>query len=208
MRKLLAIALSVALVIPLPAVADHCRTTTFQQAYVAPVYAQKIVQHQVYDYNQIIVPKAFQVQVAAPFYMGVADDYRQANFARQVAEELLRLQANTANGQALTQKPQSRIAAILATNCAGCHGPGTQQPDLSGDPESIPELARLKSFAAVTRGEMPKGKPPLAQNDFDEIGAWAKRKPNGIVPVPIPPAVREPEAPAKEVLESPKKKKK
>lgn len=191
--------------------AQNCRYTGYAaNVYHAPVYQQAVVQ---YDYNTIIVPKAFQVQVATPYYLGVADDYRQAFNAKAVAEELAKIidlqrQALAANGAAplplTTQKPTSKIGAILANRCASCHAPGKQEPDLSGDPEKISEVVRLKTFAAIARGEMPKGKPPIPQDEFNEVGAWSKLKPSEVVP-PIPPAKRDPE-PKKEVLVEPKEK--
>ncbi len=223
MRKFLAVALSAALVVPAPAFADNCRAVVYKQQYVQPVYAAQ--HHVAYDYNQVIVPKAFQVQVAAPFYMGIADDARQANFASQVALEYAKivdlqrqqflLGQGAINGQPTPAVPSfqpkitSKIGAILAKNCAVCHSPTGRQsePDLSGNPDQISEIVRLKAFAAAARGTMPKAPhPPLPQDEFNELGAWSALKPTGLIPA-IPQAL--PALPKKEELpkvpEAPKK---
>lgn len=215
MRKFLAVAMSAALVVPAPVLADNCRAVVFRQQNV-----QHAPQHVVCDQNQIIVPRAFQVQVAAPFYMGVADDYRQANFAAQVAAEyakivdLQRQQFNLGqglpNGQLTLAVPSfqtkitTKIGAILAKNCAVCHSPTGKQPapDLSVNPDQISELVRLKSFAAAARGTMPKAPhPPLPQDEFNELGAWSALKPTEVIPAKQPAA---PMLPNKEELPEPK----
>ena len=218
MRKILAVVLALLLAVPFPALASNCRTTT----YVAPVhYQQQFVVQDYHHAQQIIVPKAFQVQVNTPFYMGVSDDLRQLEFAKQVALEYskiveyqrqqLLLGGATNNlgptPQAITQ-PTSKIGVILAKNCVSCHSPGKQEPDLSGKPEQISEMVRLKSFAATARGEMPKKGQPLSQDEFNEVGAWSKQRPDALVPptTPIPPAKKDPEA-KKEILVAPDDKK-
>lgn len=196
MRKILAAALSALLCVPFPALAaPQCRTANcnhVQQAYVAPAYVQQAV---IYDQNVVLVPKAFAIQVApVNAYLGVADSYRDAHFAKQVAEELFKLNQQFApqpGGAAPQQAPKaatSKIGQILANSCASCHMPGKHEPDLSGDPDAIPEIVRLKSFHQIAIGKMPKGKAPLTQDQFNEFGEWSEKKPNAIVPSAAPKA--------------------
>lgn len=222
MRRLI-VAVYAALLFALFAVpkadAQNCRTA---YGYSAPVYHQQYVAPVAYDYNRIIVPKAFQVEVATPFYMGVSDDYRQLNFAKQVAEEYAKIvefqrqHLSLGNGNVsapntlplTTAKPTTKIGTILANRCVSCHTPGKNTPDLSGNPDAISEVVRLKCLQQLTLGKMPKGKPPLPQDEFNEFGAWTEAKPSEFSPgVPaIPPAKKDPE-PKKEVLTEPKDKK-
>lgn len=199
--RLLVLAAYAALVVCLFAIpntvqAQNCRTA-YPVAYHAPVYAAPVY----YDYNQIIVAKAFQVQVAQPFYMGVADEYRQAFFAERVAEklaqilELQRQHLRDAGGDAAVPdklplsaaKPATKISAVLEKRCVECHKPGKQAPDLSGDPSLISDVVRLKAFKEVSRGRMPKGKSAIPQEEFNIIGDWA----DGTPAERIPPAKRD-----------------
>lgn len=144
----------------------------------------------VYEQNVVLVPKAFQVQVPLDSYASVGEEYRQAYFARLVAEELYRLSqqrgaiAPTLGGPTGALAANTKIAAILESRCASCHN-GQQSPDLSGDPESVSEIARLKSVVQVSAGKMPKKNPGLPQEEYNELVAWSMR-----TPVPkIPPAI-------------------
>lgn len=183
-----------AILTPTEARADGCRTIT---RYNTPVVA---VQQQYYNgvtYNQqygyITVPKAFFAHVAEyrPVYLGISDDYRQKEFAKEVAEQLAKIQnAQPRNGPGPNNfgKPQSKIGAILDARCVSCHGAGKTEPDLSGDPDTISELVRLKSFAEVAKNKMPKKGPPLPQEELDELGKWSELKPLPKIPnLTIPP---------------------
>lgn len=197
--------------------AQNCRTANcnvplVQQAYVAPVYAQ---QHVVYDQNVILVPKAFAVNVApVGAYLGIADSYRDAHFARQVAEELFKLnqqfapQPQAAPGgtaQPLAApKKLSAIAKALGSNCVSCHMPGKKYPDLSGDPELMTETVRLKVFHRVGTETMPPKneatgeKTTIPQVDYNAIGEWAFKKPTeSTKPSDAPKAAEAPKEPAK-----------
>lgn len=166
-----------------------------QQVYAAPVYQQTYV---VQDYNTVLVPKAFQVAVSQGFYMGISDEARFEAFTERIAEKLARitetqrqyLLANPNLGPApaqlpLSAAPTTKIGAILATRCTSCHSPTGSRPqtDLTGDPDKIPEVLRLKALQQITLGKMPKGKPPIPQDEFNEIGAWSEKHP---VHEPIP----------------------
>lgn len=188
--------------------ADGCRTVSVGRYYSAPV-----IQQQQYTYNQgvtynhqqygyITVPKAFFAHVAEykPVYLGISDDYRQREFAKEVAEQLARINAQNqpGNGPPNLTKPaaaNSKIGTILTTRCATCHAPNKTEPDLSGNPDDIPEIVRLKCFAEVAKNKMPKKGPPLPQDEFDELGAWSELRPVGKTPnLTIPPKKNMPEA--------------
>lgn len=174
--------------------ADTCRhTTTVGVSYGSGYNNGVVVQQQLYHngnynaYGTLLVPKAFLAYVNEfrPTYLGISDDYRQREFAKQVAEEYFKLSgAAGGGGQANAGTPQrkSRIEAILAARCVSCHGQSGSEPYLDGDPELIPKVVRLESFAAVTRNEMPKKGEALPQAEFDEVGLWAKRAPQGPQP--------------------------
>lgn len=78
-------------------------------------------------------------------------------------------------GQALRQ--QSKIGIVLATRCAGCHDSKskTSHP-LDGDPDKVPEVDRLRAFLSVSVGKMPKGKPPVSNDELNTIAEWAGAK--------------------------------
>lgn len=200
MTRLPSAALGAALVVTtlaLPTRAGDCRRAVPAGGYVAPAVAPAG-----YDYglNPVIVPKAFQVAVAAPFYLGVSDEYRQLDFARRVAEEYAKLvdlrraqpgpapppipPAGAPTGGPLTVPPdappagpgKSLVGQVLSARCASCHT-GGHAPDLSGDPDRVPAIDRLQAFLAVASGEMPKGKPPLPQDELNLLAGWAKAHP-------------------------------
>jgi cytochrome c553 len=171
--------------------ASDCRRVVTTGNYVAPVYnTPTYAQH--YYYDTVLVPKAFAVQVRPDYFAQPSDEARQAEFARLVAKELYGLiQAGkgtpplTNGTPPLDVTPKENIVApkdgtinqILATRCASCHKKGATEPDLSIDPAKIPESVRLRSFIAVSKGRMPKGKPAMEQKEFNVFADWADEKP-------------------------------
>lgn len=180
------LAAMIVVVLAMPAPAGDCRRVNLQsyQTYVAPVtYSNQAYNYATYE------PVVIKYVVPLASYTSVGDNYRDAYFAREVANELYRLiEAGKPNlgpapspmpaGAESLKAPQSKsgktkIATILADNCVSCHS-GKQAPNLAGDPEAIPELVRLRSFLAVSSGQMPKGKDPLGNDDLNELARWAK----------------------------------
>lgn len=169
--------------------ASDCRRVVTTGHYVAPIYHA-----QTYNYDTVLVPKAFAVQVRPDYFAQPSDEARQAEFARLVAKELYGLiQAGKAPPQTPNLPPvdvpprenlvapkdngkNDNIAKVLATRCVGCHKSGGQEPDLSGDPSKIPELTRLRSLVATSKGRMPKGKPSVPQDEYNLLADWADEK--------------------------------
>lgn len=188
MRKVVAAVLAALFVVPNIATSGDCRRVAHVPAYVAPVH----VGHGYANFHHqqvVIVPKAIQVIKALDSYSSVGDEYRQAYFAKLVAEEYAKIvelskQHQAATGPAPTgpapkeaiaaPKQELRVAVILKDRCASCHSSGKQAPDLSGDPDKIDETTRLRAFLAVAQGKMPKGKPSLPQEEFNLLAEWAE----------------------------------
>lgn len=177
------------LVVAMSAPASDCRRVSHVPSYVAPVVVHG------HDYHQqvVIVPKAIQVVKALDSYASTGDEFRQAYFAKLVAEEyakIVELQRQQLNlgpaptgpvqppippaKESLSAPKAPKIAQILKDRCASCHSEGKTAPNLAGDPDRIDETTRLRSFLAVAEGVMPKGKPSLPQEEFNELAAWAK----------------------------------
>jgi mono/diheme cytochrome c family protein len=197
-RQSLAALLAGLLCVPPAAVADNCRrATTYTPAYVAPAYG-----HGYYDYayqQYIIVPKAFQIVKALDSYSAVGDEYRQAYFAKLVADELARI-ADAKRQLEAPPAPQPQPVPNLAPNpaippakgdanggtartfkamldakCAKCHQPNTKRLDLTGDPNRLTfeqrgEIVDRIMAPESETGFMPKDSAPVTGEEL--TAAW------------------------------------
>lgn len=173
--------------------ADGCRRVVVNH-HQAVTYAPA---HHAYDFhhqNTLIVGKAFAVAVAPDYYLGVADEARMLAFAKQVAQEMVAIQQQQRSSASPQPAPQQQnlttgpapaptpgtippakskdIKEVLTARCAGCHS-GQKAPNLSGDPNLIPELVRYRCLSQCINNRMPKGKAPLDNDELNIIQAWA-----------------------------------
>lgn len=178
-----------------PMAADSCRRAT--AVHYAPAFAAPAYGHHGYAYqNLVVVPKAFQVVKALDSYSSVGDEYRQAYFAKLVAEELAKIAdlkrqlEQPAAPPLLGPNPNIPPAApkadagnndlrvfkaMLENKCASCHQPGSKRLDLSGDPTKLSYEQRGEIVDRVMAPDsdalfMPKGKPPVSGEEL--TAAW------------------------------------
>lgn len=179
-----------ALLIAAPQVpADNCRraTAVYHPTYVTPTYG-----HHVLDYHQqvVLVPKAFQVVKALDAYASVGDEYRQAYFAKLVAEELAKIAETkrqleqpapaippAAKDPKIPQLDQVKaddtktVKMMFDNSCVKCHQPNTKRLDLTGDPTKLTYEQRGEILDRIMAPEhdklfMPQNGKPVGGNEL------------------------------------------
>lgn len=183
------------------AAAQHiCRGRPVIAAPIVSAYhAPAVVAHHGYHHEKfVVVPKAVEVAVAAPYYFSVSDGYRDSILADAVAFRVLQsLQGKAAASAPLprykeparesppTAPPMGRadapgpssgaaLAKVLESRCQKCHNaPGRNGIDLS-DPDKVPKGARWHSYALANSGEMPKGGQAIPDDEVKLLYAWAQ----------------------------------
>lgn len=215
MKKVITVALCGLLTFPFPATADNCRRVAVQQHHAVPAYTPSYVAPvQAHGYD-LVQPFAIPVPYLRNDFYSVQPDLAMLRLQKELVDDAANkasdravekmlnalAAAKAATGpapadgvppQALALKTGSdkaKVREILTARCVQCHAPGLDAPDLSGDPDLIPELARLKALRELTHNRMPKGKDKLSQEEFNVLGKWADQKPAAPKqPVTIPPA--------------------
>lgn len=173
---------AIALLASQVAIAGNCRT----------VYQQAVVhQNVVVDQYQAFVPviaRAFKVEVLPQYYAQVGEEYRQAEFARQVARELLSLQQQQQAALQPAQMPKAAdtastpqaipkltVKSILEARCVQCHKAGSEGThiNLTGDPETFFQEERNEVLVSLVKGRMPKNADRIPQAELNIIADWA-----------------------------------
>ncbi len=169
-----------------------CRRITYTQPYVQTYHATN------YDYyNTVLVPKAFAVQVPLASYTSVGDEFRQLYFARQIAEELAKINASRPSepiqpaagpnappaagppgATNLAPKVYTTIKDVIFNRCASCHDPKKDpaRTNWAIDPDKIPGKIAKAGALKCTLGLMPKRGPQLPDSELGIIATWADQK--------------------------------
>jgi hypothetical protein len=172
--------------------ASDCRRIVTTGNYVAPVYnTPTYAQH--YNYDTVLVPKAFAVQVRPDYFAQPSDEARQAEFARLIAKELYgMIQAGKTPAPApnappvdvtpreplkAPKSPEDAARRVLDAQCVNCHRPNKDKPDLTGDITKLSFGIVKECFDKCTFQEMPKVG-SLNQEEMNAIGEWYKYRKN------------------------------
>lgn len=65
------------------------------------------------------------------------------------------------------------IANIISTNCAGCHQPGGNSPNLTSFAEVESALERVEARALIQKTMPPSA--PLSEGDQEKLDCWIKQ---------------------------------